>query len=113
MDPVNDHDLLIRLDTKFEEFIKSHSMSFKDLNEKLLRVLNQIENKADRHDVVALMDRVEKIDERIVVLETDRMTEIAKKQTIINLGNIGAKGWAMITGAVLFILAVLQALKDL
>lgn len=97
----NDHDLLIILHTKFEQFEKTHARFWSELNDKMTRMLHEVEKKAEKEDV-------KELEKRVIILENYDNEQRVRKQTIINLGEIGVKGWVVISGAVLFFIAVIK-----
>lgn len=107
----NDHDLLITLNTKFESFESSFSRAFLNLEDKMSRILIQMEQKADKSDIKLIQEELKSIDGRVRVVEDKIQKDETKKELIINLGNMGLKGWTILTGFVLFIIAIINAIK--
>lgn len=71
-----------------------------NLNDKVVQLMTSMSSKADKEDVQELSVLVRKFDERLTVVEKKAAEFETKKQTIINLGNMGIKGWGIVTAAV-------------
>jgi len=106
-----DHDLLIKLHTRFETFEKMTTQMWDSLNGKMAQILMEVSSKADKRDVDFIQQGYEILTSRTTQLERLIDTQNAKKQTLIDLGNMGVKGWAVFTGVILFAIAVFDALR--
>lgn len=124
-----DHDLLIRLETKFEEYSKTHKDALSNLNDKLskisyeislkadkedLRILRaELSNKADRDDILKMSQETQDIKRRVVVLEQNHHDKETEKNAFFKIGKYSIKGWQVFSGAIIFFLTVYQIVKDL
>lgn len=117
-----DHDLLIRLDTRFGDFEKHQRSSQENITEKLLSLLSKMEKKVDKDDLTNMQGEMTKkfgeVDTRLRALEEKNHTEDVQKDTVIRLGMGGIKLWQLAIGAIMFLLTsisivtnIIQALK--
>lgn len=126
-----DHDLLIKLNTKFDSFEKAVTSIWESLGDKMNRILVQMENKADKSDVLRLeaslvglaqrvakveslehrLEVVEKMEPRIDTLERWKSESDTRKQTLINLGNINVKFWGWFLSIASLIFMLLRELR--
>ena len=81
-----------------------------NLNDKVVQLMTSMSSKADKEDVQELSVLVRKFDERLTVVEKKAAEFETKKQTIINLGNMGIKGWGLISAAIALFLALFSRL---
>jgi len=113
-----DHDLLIELKTQLGfqgDELENSGRILTKLDDKMGRFLEMLDKKADKAEVVEIrhelnkkVDRSEHTDLLIRVGKIDELhiVDKAKKEVVINLGNMGYKGWLLLTGVVLFIISV-------
>lgn len=105
-----DHDLLIRIHTQFESFEKVNSTLHANLNDKIVTLMTNLSSKAEKEDLREIHEFVKNVDVRLAVLEKKTAEYEIKKQTVINLGNMGIKGWSLITAAIGLFLALFSKL---
>lgn len=106
----DDHDLLIRLSAAFESFEKSTHRTLFEINKGIERMGVQMEQKADKSDIRLLQDNIRGMDTRLTAVEIDVRDMKVRKQTVIQLGEMGAKGWTMFIGAVAVILTLINTI---
>lgn len=110
MKKANDHDLLIELNTRFDLTFGTLTREIKelnrDLNTKFGALSDQLSSKAEKSDVESLKKDIEKIDKRVVDLEQCRRDSEVKHKTVIEIGHIGLKGWALFIGGIIFLLTI-------
>lgn len=118
----SDHDLLIRLDTRFGDFEKHQRSSQDGITEKLLSLLSKMDRKVDKEDLNAVQSEMQKkfseVDTRFRALEERNHAQDVQKDTVIKLGAGGIKLWHLALGAIMFLLTsisivtnIIQALK--
>lgn len=107
----SDHDLLIELNTKFSSFETASDRMWRDVNEKMSRILLQMDEKADKQSVKFLQQNIDKVEIRVLTLETDRAKENTRRETVINLGNMGIKTWSIIAGIIGLLITIISAMK--
>jgi len=124
-----DHDLLIRLETKFEEYSKNHKDGLSNLSDKLNKIFYQIEqkadkedlrvlraelsSKADKEDVLKMIGEHEDIKKRVINLEQTEHDKKTEKGVFLKIGKYSIKGWQFLSATIIFILTVYQIIKDL
>lgn len=108
---MNDHDLLIRLDTKLESFSQQHTTMFASFNDAIHRFFSEVKTKADKDEFLELKKSHEEL--KGLVSKHDTFLEVgtAKKQTVITIGEWGVKGWTILIATVGLIITVVRALK--
>lgn len=111
MPRASDHDLLIELNIRFSSFEASNDRTWRDVNDKMSRLLLQMESKADKQDLRNLEGSIQKIEGRVQAIETSRALDNNRKETVINLGNLGIKTWTLIAGFVLFVISIVNLLR--
>lgn len=119
-----ERDLLIRLGEQMvyaKDETSKHSSLLIKLHEKMDQIIIQLHDKADRNDVVELRDIIAKkadqeqhnqLRERVALIEGNKAVEAAKKETVINMGKITWKTWLGITGSIITILTILNAIAQ-
>jgi len=110
-----DHDLLIELNIKFTSFENATDRTWRDVNDKMSRILTQMDSKADKQTTVLLQEKIDSVEKRAQAIETDRLREstqaTTKRETVINLGNMGLKTWSLIAGAIGLLITIINAVK--
>lgn len=98
----NDHDLLIRLDTRFDTLDKNHTQMWASFTEIVHKFMGHLENKVDKEEFNSV---------RIMVVSHDKILqeESVRDKTVIKLGQLGIKFWAGLMGFVIFLLTVYKA----
>jgi hypothetical protein len=107
----SDHDLLIELNTKFVSFETASDRMWRDVNDKMSRILLQMDEKADKQAVKFLQQNVDKLESRVNLIEAERSKETVRRETVINLGNMGIKTWTLIAGIIGLLITVMQLLN--
>lgn len=107
----SDHDLLIELNTKFTSFEAATSGIWRDINDKMSRILLQIDSKADKQAATFLQENQLKLEARVLAIETERSKEVTKRETVVNLGNMGIKTWTLIAGLIGLLITIINAIK--
>lgn len=97
--PGSDHDLLIRLDEKLMSLFTVVS-----------NFLDKIEKKADKADVEVIKTDLAKVVAVVSNMQIENKMAVAKKQTIISMGEIGAKGWAFIVTTIAATITLIKLL---
>ena len=69
---LSDHDLLLRLDERFDSFQQSVNMMFNEMMRKHDEVLNALKDKVGLSAMIEVHDILEKVDKRLTTLETWR-----------------------------------------
>jgi PBP1b-binding outer membrane lipoprotein LpoB len=110
MNESNDHDLLIRLSAGFESFEKTTHRSLFEINKGVERMGVSLEQKADKADIRVLQDNINGIDKRVLDVEKEMRDIKIRKQTIVQLGDMGAKGWAMFIGAMSVTVSIINSI---
>jgi len=108
----SDHDLLIELNTKFTSFQAETGNVWRDINDKMSRILLQIDTKADKQALGFLQQNQEKTDARVLLLEGERTKDNVKRETVVNLGSIGVKTWTIIAGMIALGITVMNFIGD-
>lgn len=96
----NDHDVLVRLDTKFEHFTKQVDT--------LLAIMQE---KADKSDIREVRSHVKDNSERIATLEGTHRDSDVRKQALLQIGKFGIDGWQLFVGAMMALLTIWQLIK--
>lgn len=107
----SDHDLLIELNTKFSTFETASDRMWRDVNDKMSRILIQMDEKADKQSISFIQQSIDKLEARLLTVETERAKENTKRETVINLGNMGIKTWTLIAGMIGLLITIIEALK--
>ena len=107
----SDHDLLIELNTKFSSFETASDRMWRDVNDKMSRILIQMDEKADKQSISFIQQSIDKLEARLLTVETERAKENTKRETVINLGNMGIKTWTLIAGVIGLLITIIEALK--
>lgn len=107
----SDHDLLIELNTKFSSFETASDRMWRDVNDKMSRVLLQMDEKADKQSVKFVQQSLDKLETRVTTIEADRAKETTRRETVINLGNMGMKTWSLIAGIIGLLITLLNVWK--
>lgn len=107
----SDHDLLIELNTKFSSFETASDRMWRDVNDKMSRILIQMDEKADKQSISYIQQSIDKLEARLLTVETERAKENTKRETVINLGNMGIKTWTLIAGVIGLLITIIEALK--
>lgn len=82
------------------------------LHAKFEKVFSLIEKKADKEDVREIKKEIKYIDTRVKSVEDKQETQEAKKQTLIDIGNMGVKGWGILIGGVSFCIMIIEWIKN-
>jgi len=90
---MTDHDLLIRLDTRFEEFQKNHTNMWESFNKLVQNFLLSVEKKADKIDLSDLVKEVSEIKKKVDEHETSLKVSSGKNQFAFQMGEWGLKSW--------------------
>lgn len=96
---MDDHDLLIRLDTKFDDFKTSMKELTVSLNEKFANVFAELKNKADKHDLHEVRTEINGLDNRLQKVEDVQDAKEVKSDVWKGIRAMGLKGWGIFVGA--------------
>ncbi len=108
---VTDHDLLIRLDTKFEFFVKNHTEMWGSFTDLVSKFMIAVEKKADKAIIDDMSLKIEDLKKKVDKHETQMEINNSKKQFVLSLGDWGAKGWGLLLTTIGTILAILAIYK--
>lgn len=95
----SDHDLLIRLEENLKTVLSTMN-SF----------LDKFEKKADKADVEIIKTDLAKVINVVSEMRIEAKMAVAKKQTIISMGEIGVKGWAFIVTTIAATITLIKLL---
>jgi hypothetical protein len=96
---MNDHDLLIRLDTKFDDFKSSMKDLTRSLEEKFASIFAELKNKADRHELYEVKGDISNIDNRLSTVENKQENQDVRRGIWSDIRAMGWKSWGFLVGA--------------
>jgi len=105
----SDHDVLLRLDVRFSDFMDK---SWPELLERLSKLLDRIDSKADKVELQALREKVNKNASDIAVLQNTHQDDKVRKDTLLTVGKIGWKGWVAVTSIIITLLTIVGMLSS-
>lgn len=103
----NDHDILITLNTRWSDFMDKN---WPELLERLGKLLDRLDDKADKSDLRELQKQVLKNSENIAVLQDTHQAEKVRKDTVINISKMGWKFWVGLMAIISFTITVSAAI---
>lgn len=108
---ITDHDLLIRLDTKFEDFVISHNSMWGSFTEIINKFMTAIEKKADKVDISEIKIEIDNIKKKVDLHDTAIQISNGKKEFAVQIGEWGIKGWGAILATIGAIVGLIELIK--
>lgn len=107
----SDHDLLIRLDTRFDDFSKTHNSMWTNFTELVQKFISTMDKKADKLDMSLISKQFDDLEKRVTEHDTALKVNNGKKEFAVQIGEWGIKGWGAILGTVAATTAIINLLS--
>ena len=108
----DDHDLLIKLDTRFDSFENMFCRMSDSINDKITQILAILNTKVDKNELDLLRQQTDAHLTRIKDIEQAQRDAKVRRQFVVDLGSMGIRGWVFLTGAIIAIMTIYRSLSD-
>jgi len=108
---MSDHDLLIRLDTKFEVFVQNHTSTWATFTDLVQKFMLGIDKKADKMDILEISKRIVDLEKKVGEHETSFKINNGKNQFAFQIGEWGLKSWGALIATVAAIAGILKLFR--
>jgi len=108
----NDHDLLIKLDTRFNSVENMFCRMSDSINDKISQILAILNTKVDKNEFDTLKQQTEAHLVRIKDIEQTQRDAQVRKQFVVDLGSMGVRSWLFLTGAIITVITIVRSLSD-